>query len=144
MIEHRRYVSSSALGARDLFIGFNWKKYLRENELVSQESWMQVCAQVFRYAFNLIVRDIIENKTEFKMPPQTGGRLYMRAISGEDFIHAKQCGAFEEIDYLASNFTAYMICLGITVKHRKWQRNIYLSSTYRQKLIDLTNQGESW
>lgn len=138
------YASSHALTAKDLYIGFKWKKYLRENEICHKETWPTICSQVFRYAFNLIAKDIIENKTEFTMPPGTGGRLYMGAIDGEEFIRARQRGAFEEIDYLASNFTAYRLRLSIQVKHRRWDRNIHFSGGFRQRLIDLTNQGESW
>ena len=38
------YASSHALTPRQLYIGFKWRKYLRENELVNTDTWTTVCA----------------------------------------------------------------------------------------------------
>lgn len=138
------YASSHALTPKQLYIGFPWRKKLRENELVNCNTWRQVCSQVLRYAFYLIIADIIENKVKFKMPPRTGAFLEMMTIDGEDFKLAYKRGAFNDIDYLATNFSAKRLCLTLTTKYGEWKKAIHVSGAYRDRIIELTNKGESW
>ncbi len=138
------YASSHALTPRQLYIGFKWRKYLRENELVNTVTWNTVCAQVLRYAFYLIIDDIIENKVKFKMPPRTGAFLEMMTISGDAFKQAYQRGAFNDIDYLATNFSAKRLCLTLTTRYGEWKKAIHVSGDYKDRIIELTNKGEEW
>jgi len=55
---------------------------------------------------SIVIKDIIENRTTFKLPYK-GAWIEMVPIKGDDFVRARQNGAFEDVDFLTSNFTGY-------------------------------------
>lgn len=138
------WATSYAVTGPQLFIGWKWRKYLRENEICNPQTIWGVCGRVFKYAMYLVVKDIIENKTMFRFPTSTGATLQMMATSGEDFIKARQNGAFEDVDFLASNFTAYTLQLEVKTRYHTWYKRVYVTHLFRDRIVELTNKGESW
>lgn len=68
----------------------------------------------------------------------------MDAVSGEDFIRAYQRGAFQDVDYLASNFTGYNLHLRYNTRYGNWKKRIYVSQKYKDIITQKTNAGEGW
>lgn len=138
------WATSYGLSGSDLYAGWNWRKYLRQNEIVYKDTVTWLCGRVLKYCLYLAMKDIIDNKTTFRFPPRSGATLQMVATYGDDFIRARKNGAFQDVDFLASNFTAYTLQLQIKNRYNVWNKRVYLTSKYRDKIVELTNKGCSW
>ena len=141
-IEH--WATSYALTASQLYYRFPDKKYISIYEDFDYGTLHRLYGRILRYFFYLVIIDIIENSITFKFPPGTRARLEMVPVSGEDFVKARQNGAFQDVDFLASNFTGYQLNLTTVNKYGKWHKRIYVSSKYRDRITELTNQGKGW
>ena len=78
--------------------------------------------------------------------PQGAQRTWiqMDPISGDDFIKARQNGAFEDVDYINSNFTGYQLFLRYNTRYGHWKKRIYVSKKFKDKITELTNKGVGW
>lgn len=147
--EGKRYATSYALKADELYYGFPTKKHIRlkSNELPARfdGKYRELYGEILRYFFYLLIKDIIENQVIFKLP-QGAQRTWiqMDPISGEDFIKARQNGAFEDVDYINSNFTGYQLFLRYNTRYGHWKKRIYLSKKFKDKITELTNRGVGW
>lgn len=111
-------------------------------------SWgsLQECfASIFKYLFLLIIQDVIEEGITFKFPSNCmNSFIEMVPVSGEDFKDAYRKGAFQDIDFLASNFTGYQVQFRMTTKYGKWCKRIYVTQKYKDRIAELTNKGRKW
>ena len=150
MKEIKYWATSYALKADDLYIGFPTKKYLKIDKRdlpTCYENEVQfMYGKILRYFFYLLIKDIIENQDTFKFPPNGAYRAYLEMvpIHGEDFKRARQNGAFNDVDFLASNFTGYQIYLRMMTRYGKWLKQIYVSKKFTNRITELTNQGVGW
>lgn len=146
--EGQHFATAYAIKADELYYTFPTAKYmhLKASELPGnyEQKWRNIYGRVFRYFFYLVIKDVIENKVMFKLPPITKAYIKMDAITGDEFVAARQNGAFQDVDYLASNFTAYNINLNYRTRYGSWKKRIYVSSKYKDRITELTNQGEGW
>lgn len=142
--------TSYALKADELYLNFPTKKYIRikPEELPREYNghYRELYGQIFRYFFYLLINDIIENHVTFKFPPNGGIRNYLEMvpIHGEDFKRARQNGAFDDVDFLASNFTGYQIYLRTMTRYGKWLKQLHVSKKFKNRITELTNQGKGW
>ena len=88
----------------------------------------------------LFVDDILENNITFKIP-YYNAEIHMEKISGENFKKARSRGAFEDIDFLKTNFTAYRPCLYMYGKRTR-SKIIRMHKAYTKKLDEYTNNGK--
>lgn len=108
-------------------------------------SLQEAFGSMFKYLFYLIIQDVIENGDVFQFPPNCQkSYIEMIPISGEDFKRAYRKGAFQDIDFLASNFTGYQVQYRMTTKFGKWCKPIYVTRKYKARIAELTNQGRKW
>lgn len=147
--EGQHWATSYALKAHELYYTFPTKKYMK---IKPEELPPKYCGkfhylygEIFRYFFYLMIKDIIEKQTIFKMPPGANRTwIQMDPVTGDDFIRAVQNGAFQDVDYLASNFTGYNINLRYNTRYGHWKKQIYVSKRYKDKITELTNKGVGW
>lgn len=144
--EVMHWATSYSMTPKDLYYGFATKFKPRLNAGNHFKNYW--CAdnefgKIFTYFFYLVIKDIIENQVTFKLPVN---RCYleMTPIIGDDFIKARQNGAFRDVDFLMSNFTGYHLNLRISTRYGKWLKRIYVSSKYRDLITELTNKGIGW
>ena len=147
--EGKRFATSYALKADELYYRIQTKKYIRlkSNELPKRFNgkFRELYSEVFRYFFYLMIRDIIEKQVIFKLPPGAQRAwIQMDPVSGENFIKAKQNGAFDDVDYLVSNFTGYQLYLRYNTRYGHWKKQIYVSKKFKDKITELTNKGVGW
>lgn len=140
----KKWAISYAITPKQLFINFPVYKYISIAKDLGMVRTIRLCARVFVYFFYLLIIDVIENKVTFKLPPGTKAYIEMTPITGEEFIKARQNGAFQDVDFLVSNFTGYNIILRISNRYKTWKKRIYVSSKFRDRIVELTNKGESW
>lgn len=137
------WATSYALGAEDLYVKFPSEKYISLHG--EWEPWRltQLYSKIFRYFFFLVIVDIIENRAMLKFPPGCNAWMEMAPVSGEDFERARQNGAFQDVDFLASGFVAYTINIRFQNRYGKWLKRLYISAKYRDRIVELTNKGIS-
>lgn len=144
MVTDGKYATSYALTADQLYYRFPSKKYIRfANEWTNQEL-VFLYAKVLKYFFYLVITDIIENGVTFKFPPGVYAWMEMIPITGDKFVKARQNGAFDDVDFLASNFTGYQLYLRFTNRYGKWTKQLHVSKKYKDRITELTNKGNGW
>ena len=145
MVADHLWATSYALTAKDLYTKFPYKR-LKTNirQLPNGSSQAQLLAQVFRYFFYLVIKDIIENKTTFRFPRSYRAFLEMLSVSGDEFVKARQNGKFQDVDFLTSDFTGYNLGLRYNTRYGKWTKALHVSEKYKDRITELTNQGHGW
>lgn len=145
MVADHLWATSYALTAKDLYTKFPYKR-LKTNikQLPNGSSQAQLLAQVFRYFFYLVIKDIIENKTTFRFPRSYRAFLEMLSVSGDEFVKARQNGKFQDVDFLTSDFTGYHLGLRYNTRYGKWTKALHVSEKYKDRITELTNQGHGW
>lgn len=144
MVTDGKYATSYAITANELYIKFPFKKYITFADQMTYYELLVLCAKVFKYFFYLVIIDIIENGITFKFPPGTRAWLEMIPISGDNFVKARQNGAFNDVDFLSSNFTGYQLYLRYSTRYGKWIKQIHVSKKYKDRITELTNKGKGW
>lgn len=144
--EKHHWATSYSMIPSDLYYGYTKKHKMRFTKDKSPKKYWdpdEELGRVFTYFYYLVIKDIIENQVTFKLPVN---RCYleMTPIIGEDFVKARQNGAFRDVDFLMSNFTGYNLNLRIHTRYGKWLKRIYVSSKYRDLITELTNKGVGW
>lgn len=145
------YATGFCFNATDLFETFNKKQLKIKREVVQNKYGMNkkqmLCASVLVYCFLLILLDIIENNVTFVLP-LFGNRyacIYVRPIVGEEFKRARQSGAFEDIDFLATNFTGYRLTYSWETKSGIYRyKPIYINKRFKDVLHKYINSGKQY
>ncbi len=148
MVKDHFWATSYALTAKDLFTKFNYKKELKQNldefpEKIRNNP-LHFITKVFRYFFYLLIIDIIENKTTFRFPKTSRAYIEMLPVTDEEFIKARQNGAFQDVDFLTSNYTGYRLGLRFSTRYGKWTKALHVTEKYKDRITELTNQGHGW
>lgn len=141
----KNFATSYALNPQDLFIRFPFNKYL-PIRITGWKKWkyLSTFGKMFKYLFYLIVKDIIENNTTFKFPQGTSAYLEMTPVHGKDFERARQNGAFNDVDFLVSNFTGYQLYMRYNTRYGHWKKQLYVSKPWKDKITQYTNEGKHY
>ena len=147
----KNYAVGHAFMAKDLFMNFPVDKLKMTKdqciEIYSDGNKRDLAEQIFIKSVQMVVDDIIDNNTHFKLPGigRTQSYLYMNRTTGDKFKKAFKNGKWRDIDFITSNFSGYQLVLEMQSKKRlPRQKPVYLSSKYKQKIIDNTNNGKQY
>ena len=138
-----------ACNLRDLFIRFPYEKCKSLTKIYKTKvSRKSKVLQVFREGVHVILQDIIDNNSTFKIQGigYQGGEIHFEAIQGSEFERVRSKGKFQEIDFLESLFTGYQMYLYIHGKrdnflHRR-KYPIYFGNALKRTLVENTNKGK--
>lgn len=90
------FATGYAFTSKDLFANFPLKKLLisRENckKVFNTLDRRAVVIRIFYYSVKVILLDIINNNTTFKLPTQRECYIQMKRVHGEDFKKARRNG----------------------------------------------------
>lgn len=139
------YATAYSLKAWELYTNCPLKKNIRVRpEDIDYSGRVEnMLGNIFTKFMQLVITDIIENQATFKLPiPRCW--IEMVPISAEQFTRARQNGAFEDVDFLMSNFTGYQIYLRINTRYGNWKKRIIVTKRYKDRITELTNQGVGW
>lgn len=137
------WATSYALTAKDLYTGFPYSKYLRK-EIIENYDMRYIPSQVLKYFFYLVLNDIIDKNVTLKFPPGTRAYIEMCPVSGEAFERARQNGAFQDVDFLASNFTGYQLQYRYNTRYGKWTKRIHVNKKMKDAITANTNAGKQY
>ena len=124
-----KFALGHACSIRDLFVNFpsNKVKLTKGKDYVFHKK-----------------QDIIDNNTQFKLPPVGNGSSYiqMKRFEGDEFKRLFKAGKWRDVDFLTSNFTGYQLAFYMNNKKRTdREKPIYISTKYRDQITEKTNQG---
>lgn len=140
-----------AFTGKDLFMNFPVDKLKMSveqcKEIYSDGNKRDLAEQIFIKSVQMVVDDIIDNNTHFKLPGlgRTQAYMYMKRTDGKKFKKAFKNGKWNDVDFITSNFSGYQLVLEMqSDKRLPRQKDIYLSSQYKQRIIDYTNAGKQY
>ncbi len=139
-------VLGSALNNSELMEFFNTYRLSDESMKYAREHGInrrKVAKQLFCKALKLIINDIIDNRSTFRVPTYKGeSYIQMRAYEGEEFKDMYRRGMFNKVDFLRSFFTGYRLHYLAKCDYKKDRdQMIYVSANERDKIIENTNKG---
>ena len=142
----QRYATGYSFSATDLFTRFKLH-YIKNStfEAFKEHSKKKVAARVFIYAFYLILKDIIDNSITFMLPTGFESYIEMGTIRDENFVKARQNGAYQDIDFLASNFKGYKLQYRYKLKSGRWFiKPIHVHKKLKNIITENTNNGKQY
>lgn len=140
------YATAYSLKGKDLYTNFfkNHKLRVSSFDIQGYDGYeREILGNIFIQFMQLVIEDVIENQVTFKLPFK-GAYIEMVPISGDKFREARQNGAFEDIDFLTSNFTGYQIYLRLSNRYGKRYKHIHVTKRYKDRITELTNKGIGW
>ena len=137
----QKYYTFYGFSSRELFTRFK-HYYIKDSQkkIFKVDRKRYAAARIFVHFFWMVLKDVIDNNVTFKLPTGFESYIEMGVISGENFIKARQNGAFPEVDFLASNFTAYRLQYRYKLKSGIWMtKHIYVHRKLKDIITENTN-----
>lgn len=145
------YAIGHAFTATDMFMNFPIDKLVMTPEECSKTypsgKKRSLAASMFIDSVKMVINDIIENNTHFKLPTmgQTQAYLYMRKFKGDKFKRAFRKGKFRDIDFIESDYCGYQIGFEMQSKKRLPRNKlVYLSPKDKNRITNYTNNGKQY
>lgn len=147
----KNYAVGHSFMAKDLFMNFPVDKLKMTKdqciEIYSDGNKRDLAEQIFIKSVQMVVDDIIDNNTHFKLPGlgRTQSYLYMNRTTGDKFKKAFKNGKWRDVDFITSNFSGYQLVLEMqSDKRLPRQKPVYLSSKDKQRIIEKVNEGKQY
>lgn len=150
-MSNKNYAMGHAFSLKDLFMNFPVEKLKMTKQqcidVYSDGNKRDLSAQIFAKCMQMIVDDIIDNNTHFKLPgnPNSQSYIYMKRTSDKEFKKAFRNGKWNDVDFIESNFSGYQLTL--ETQYRKKlpkSKPIYLSAKDRDRITEHTNNGKQY
>jgi hypothetical protein len=127
---------------------FYWKApeyvYKYEADMCPAATKTEYLGQIWSHCFKLVLDDIIDNSTTFKLPVPSDAFLEMRDVSGEDFKKARQRGAFADVDILKTNFHGYMLSYRYALKDGVRIKPLNVDKRMQHRIMTNVNNGKRY
>ena len=115
-----------------------WRWFIKHYGITNNLSDAQ--SDPFKYCFYIMLNKVLDDRMRFKIPGTTEAYIDFTEVS-DGFEFARQNGAFQEIDFIESDFKAYRLIYYFKAKAYQKNYPIYLGGELKQKLINYTNSG---
>ncbi len=145
------YAVGHACTGKDLFVNFPVSKLKMSpeqcKEVYSDGSKRDLAESIFITHVQMVIDDIIDNNTYFKLPGlgRTQAYMYMKRTDGQKFKKAFKNGKWRDVDFITSNFSGYQLTLDMqSEKGLPREKPIYLAPKDKQRIIDNTNAGKQY
>lgn len=143
------YALGHAVKGADLFMNFPTKKSKISKEacerLVGNRHKELAAYKIWRACLNMVLDDIIDNRVIFKLPTQgKESEMYVKGISDQEFVEARQNGKWQDVDYLMSNFTGYQPILTFQRAGYIVKKPLFVDKRHRDRLTENVNQGKGY
>lgn len=136
----QNYTTGYAINTYEMFTKFP-NSYIKKNYNIDKHKY---AASIWTYCFKLVLEDIVENSITFMLPTKQEAVLEMHRICGDDFIKARQNGAFQDIDFLKSNFSANQLQFRYRSKNNSHVKPIHVHAKLKDKITKYTNNGKQY
>lgn len=136
----------SFFNTKDLFFYFHPEKY----KFPPQDDFVKdygacnskdLCAKMFKTAFQKIVDDIVEENITLRIPSHTDSNIFigMKAVTGDAFI-----GKTKNLDYdpVNANFTLYRVYLTYMTPKQSFSKEIYVGRETNERIDKYAQNGK--
>lgn len=121
------------------------KKRSWHMEHYNSPSEPQNISQLLNYFFKLVIEDIIRTGCRFVFPSKrTKAYIEVDCVTGDTFIEQRKNGAFQEIDFWATDFTGYRIVYWYLGKSYTKKQVVYIGGYLKRLFYDLINNGKKY
>lgn len=139
----------SGFGSKNLFENFKYDKvdfnYKDSLEICGSPYKETLPTRIFREGLKVILNDIIDNNVTFELPTEPRkSNIHIKRYSDEDFAKGRQCGKWQDVDFLESNFTGYQMVFSYQSGATFKEKPIYLCSKLKNKITENTNKGKQY
>lgn len=140
------YATGYAFNAKELFSNFKVEKLKTSTnackKILGYVDRKTLAIRIFLYAVKVILLDIIDNNITFKFPTKRECFLNIVGLFGEDFKKAYRNGKFQEIDYLASDFSGYYMQFMYIANGREIKKKVHINKELKDRITKNTNEGK--
>lgn len=95
----------------------------------------------FKYCLGIILHAVIDEKKRFKIPRVPESYIDFEIVTGEKFEKHRYDGRFQEIDFIASDFTGYALRYYFKAKAYQKSQRIYIGGSLKEKFLNGINSG---
>lgn len=139
------YAIGYALNGNDLMTNFPLKKFKTKRDECKVNKRRRLAAQIWRSCLDLVIQDIIDNSDTFELPTvNRDAEIYIKGVSGDQFMYGRQNGKWQDVDYLNTNFTGYQMMFKFQRAGYKIEKPIYLDPRRKQQITNRANSGKSY
>lgn len=102
--------------------------------------------RIFKESVKIIIQDVIDRNVTFWLPLVGAKKcnIHMKRVTGKSFQKLRQTGKWEDVDFLASNFSGYEIGFFMLGKRTPRTKTIYVSKELRKQITNNTNLGKQY
>ena len=150
-MSNKNYAMGHAFSLKHLFMNFPIQKLKMTKQqcidVYSDGNKRDLAAQIFATGLQMVIDDIIDNNTHFKLPGlgRTQAYIYMKRTSDRQFKKAFKNGKWNDVDFIESNFSGYQLALEMqSDKRLSREKPIYLSAKDRDRITEYTNNGKQY
>ena len=127
----------------DKIINRKWTWFIKRYG--SSRSYNDAISDPFKYAINIILNKIINEKLRFKLPVKAIAYIDFEIVKDDKFETHRQRGRFQDIDFVESDFTGYMLRYYYKGKADYIKDYpVYLGGDLKKKFINNINSGEKY
>lgn len=143
------YATGHALNTSEIFSTFNVKKLKVSSkacqELIGERHKEKLAQKIFKHSIDLVLNDIIDNNATFDLPTASRkAEMKMKRFGREIFTEARKHGKWKDVDFLASNFSAYQIVFNFQSKGVMREKLVYLDPAHRDRITEHTNNQKQY
>ena len=138
------YVLPHLVTIDDLFCNFDYTKFKGEGNIKRKYKCADKKAlvrKVFMRYMQILITDIIQGGKVFIFPTQRFMELRMRRLPMEQFIAARQSGAYAGVDILMSDRKCYELVVSYKYHNLPIEKCVKLSHNYRDMIVEKINTG---
>lgn len=120
----------------------HWRWFIKRYG--SSSSYGDALSDPFKYAICLIFNKVLDDKMRFKIPVNYEAYLDFEIISDEKFQEQRQNNRFQNIDFIESDFTAYVLRYYFKAKSYMRSYPVYFGGELKEKFLSKINSGEKF
>lgn len=143
------FATGHATNTEELFVGFNTKKLKVSSKdcdkIIGDKHKSKLAQKIWKASIDLIFQDIINNSDTFRLPTTSKeAEIFIKGYNGDKFVEARQNGKWQDIDYLASNFTGYQPVFRFQRAGYIIEKPIYLDKNRNKQITTRVNSGKTY
>lgn len=98
-------------------------------------------ARPFKYFLGLVLHHIIDKRERFVLPNVPHAYFDFNITNEEKFEYHRQCGRFQEVDFIESDFTGYDIHMVFKARGGYKKTPLRVGGELKRKFLDYVNSG---
>lgn len=144
----KKYALGYALSLRDLMRNFppdkiNLNSKECQEQFKDRHKWF-IAGKIWKECVKMVVNDIIENNATFELPINKKACLHMQGVTEDNFVKGVQKGKWKDVDFLASDFTGYVMQYDYQRGYTIISKNVYVNKKLKDKITKRTNEGKPY